>query len=134
MEYCREDRDCTNPHCSCRKQESTQPEEAGLMPCPFCGGAPYYPTKWKKNKSMTACSNNKCPIFGLKINVKQWNTRTPSDKELRKELEVAKELLKKVSKMLDIGDLLLASNPWAQTSDIEEDVQDFLNQQTNTGK
>ena len=46
-----------------------------LVSCPFCGGAPYHPTNIKKNKSLTGCSNNKCPIFGRAIDVKRWENR-----------------------------------------------------------
>lgn len=43
--------------------------------CPFCGGGPYYPTKIKKNKAITACANGKCSIFGVNMTIKQWETR-----------------------------------------------------------
>jgi len=46
-----------------------------LEPCPLCGAGPYYPSNWKKNKTITSCANNKCPIFGINMTVKQWNTR-----------------------------------------------------------
>jgi len=45
--------------------------------CRFCGGVPYYPTNIKKNKSLTSCSNNKCPIFGVEMTVKQWESPPP---------------------------------------------------------
>lgn len=51
------------------------------MNCRFCGGAQYYPTKIKKNKTITACSNNKCPIFGVRMTVKQWEQCAPTDIE-----------------------------------------------------
>ena len=46
-----------------------------MKKCPFCGSVPYFPTNIKKNKAITACSNNKCPIFAIKMTVKQWETR-----------------------------------------------------------
>jgi len=48
-----------------------------MKKCRFCGGVPYYPTNIKKNKSLTSCSNNKCPIFGVEMTVKQWESSPP---------------------------------------------------------
>ena len=47
--------------------------------CRFCGALPYYPTKIKKNKTITACPNNKCPIFGVSMTVKQWERDLPKE-------------------------------------------------------
>lgn len=47
--------------------------------CPFCGSGGYFPTKIKKNKTVTACANNKCHIFGVRMTVKQWDTRYKED-------------------------------------------------------
>jgi len=50
-----------------------------LKACPYCGGVCYYPTNIKKNKSITSCANNKCPIFGINMTLKQWNKRPAED-------------------------------------------------------
>jgi len=52
--------------------------------CRFCGALPYYPTKIKKNKTITSCPNSKCPIFGVFMTVKQWESEPPIPK-IRKE-------------------------------------------------
>jgi len=49
------------------------------MTCPFCGRLSYHPTRIKKNKTITCCANNKCPIFGVNMTLKTWNTRTLSE-------------------------------------------------------
>lgn len=51
-----------------------------IKPCPFCGRVAYYPTKIKKNKSITGCSNGNCRIYGIKFTVKEWNTRHEAKK------------------------------------------------------
>ena len=60
-------------------QESTtvseSPSVTGYKACPFCGGTIYSPANIKKNKALTACANNKCPIFGVTMTTKQWQTR-----------------------------------------------------------
>lgn len=47
--------------------------------CRFCGALPYYPTKIKKNKTITACPNRDCPIFGIHMTVKQWERDLPNE-------------------------------------------------------
>lgn len=49
-----------------------------ILNCPFCNSRPYAETKAKKSKSFTACANNKCEIFGVNIDTRNWNTRATS--------------------------------------------------------
>jgi len=39
---------------------------------PFFESRPYAITKLGRTKKVTACTNNKCPIFGIYMTVKQW--------------------------------------------------------------
>lgn len=49
--------------------------------CRFCGALPVYPTHIKKNKTITSCINSKCPIFGVFMTVKQWESEPPKEEE-----------------------------------------------------
>jgi len=43
--------------------------------CPFCDSTGHYPHKVKKNKAITSCNNQDCPIYGVQMTVKQWEKR-----------------------------------------------------------
>jgi hypothetical protein len=70
---------------------STEQETAaGLRECPFCGEAPHrYDGESDYPGELVWCVNDKCPIFGNRVDLPEWNARALG--ELERELADALE-------------------------------------------